>query len=280
MNRLFEFGRSIYVVVLFIVLEIIAINFYAHSTLYTQAKLLSYSNRVVGGAQGVLGGINNYFSLRQKNDILLSRVEELEGELSLYRHLRSDSLLRARSVVESAAIQDSPYSYTRARVVTNTINRVENYITLNRGELDGIRRNMAVVSPAGEMVGYVVRCSERYCVVASILNAKFKTSGKITGQEYMGAIFWEGRSRYQVEMSELSKYASLSIGDEVTSTGNSQIFPEGVKIGHIASYELNPAATAYNLTIDLACDISSLSEVLIIGNNNYDEIEMLQNEIK
>ncbi len=280
MNRLFEFLRSIYVVVLFIALEIIAINFYAHSTLYTQAKLLSYSNRVVGGAQGVFGEVKEYFALRHKNNALLTRVQELEVELALYRHIRTDSLLWATSAVESDKTQQVPYRYTRARVISNSINRVDNYITLNRGERDGIRGNMAVVSPSGEMVGYIVSCSERYSIAASILNTKFRTSGKIAGQDYMGSIFWSGSNRYQVQMSELSKYATLSVGDEVTSTGNSHIFPDGVKIGYISSYELNPAATAYNLTIDLACDISALNQVLIIGSNSYEEVEGLQNETK
>ena len=53
MRKLFEFIRSIYVVVLFVALEVAAISYYAHSTHYTQARLLARSNQVAGGVHGL-----------------------------------------------------------------------------------------------------------------------------------------------------------------------------------------------------------------------------------
>ncbi len=275
MHRLFEFLRSVYVVVLFVVLECVAINFYAHSDLYTQAKMLNYSNRVVGGAQGAWGGVREYFGLRSKNEILISRVAELENELTEYRQMKSDSILWA----SSEAGFEKPYKYIVAKVASNTINKLENYIVLNRGERDGVERNMAVVSSGGAMVGYIAAVSQRYSIAISVLNTKFRTSGKIAEQEYMGSIFWSGTSRYIVEMEELSKYADIKAGDEIVSTGHSQIFPEGILIGRVETAQMNEANTAYNVTVELEVDISSINEVVIVGNNNYDEVEALFKEI-
>ena len=56
MRKLLEFIRSVYVVVLFVVLEAIAISYYAHSTYYTQARLLARSNQLVGGVHGLFAG--------------------------------------------------------------------------------------------------------------------------------------------------------------------------------------------------------------------------------
>ncbi len=274
MHRLFEFLRSVYVVVLFVILECVAINFYAHSDLYTQAKMLSYSNRVVGGAQGAWGGVREYFGLRRKNEILISRVAELENELTLYRELAADTLLWA----QSEAGYEKPYTYIVAKVVSNSVNKLENYIVLNRGQRDGVAKNMAVLSSGGAMVGYVAACTERYSIVISVLNTKFRTSGKVLGQEYMGSIFWAAESRYSVEMEELSKYSQIKSGDEIVSTGYSQIFPEGVLIGSVATAQMDESNTSYNVTIDLAVDISSINEVVIVGNNNYGEVDALLKE--
>ena len=63
MRKLLEFIRSVYVVVLFVVLEAIAISYYAHSTYYTQARLLARSNQLVGGVHGLFAGVRHYFSL-------------------------------------------------------------------------------------------------------------------------------------------------------------------------------------------------------------------------
>ncbi|MFI3301713.1 MAG: rod shape-determining protein MreC [Rikenellaceae bacterium] len=276
MHRIIEFLRSVYVVVLFVILECVAINFYAHSDVYTQAKMLGYSNRVVGGAQGVWGGVREYFGLRGRNDILVERVAELENELSLYRHMASDSTLWAGT----NPLVDVPYRYIVSKVVSNTINKLDNYIVLNRGSRDGVNKNMAVISPGGAMVGYVAATTEKYSMVVSILNTKFRTSGKISGQQQMGSIFWSGQNRYQVQMEELSKYAELNLGDKVISTGYSQIFPEGVAIGSIAEFSLNEGRTAYSVTIDLEIDISAISEVVIVANNNFDEVDSIFKSIE
>ena len=84
MRKLLEFIRSIYVMVLFVVLEAIAVGYYAHSTYYTQARLLARSNQVVGGVHGVFAGIRHYFSLGRENRDLLAHVAEMKERLAVY----------------------------------------------------------------------------------------------------------------------------------------------------------------------------------------------------
>ena len=71
MYKLIEFLRRIYVAVLFVVFEAIAIGYYAHSSNYTQAKLLTRSNQVVGGVNGIFADIRSYFTLGRENERLL-----------------------------------------------------------------------------------------------------------------------------------------------------------------------------------------------------------------
>ena len=71
MYKLIEFLRRIYVAVLFVVFEAIAIGYYAHSSNYTQAKLLTRSNQVVGGVNGIFADIGSYFTLGRENERLL-----------------------------------------------------------------------------------------------------------------------------------------------------------------------------------------------------------------
>ena len=84
MRKLLEFIRSVYVVVLFVVLEAIAISYYAHSTYYTQARLLARSNQLVGGVHGLFAGVRHYFSLGRENRELLAHVARMKEQLALY----------------------------------------------------------------------------------------------------------------------------------------------------------------------------------------------------
>ncbi len=142
MFRLFEFIRSIYLLLLFLVLEGAAILFYAHSTSYTEAKMVAFSSSIVGGIGGAWGDAKSYLSLHETNTVLLDRIVELEGEIANYKAYMSDSTLMAMSYYNDAGV-----NYMAARVVSNSINRPQNYIIINRGLDDGVRIDMAVLTP-------------------------------------------------------------------------------------------------------------------------------------
>ena len=283
MYKLIEFLRRIHVVLLFIIIEAIALNYYAHSSFYTQAKILSRANSVVGGLQRSVFSVKHFFTLRSENEMLSARVAELEHSLAAYRereaNMATDTLSMAQ--IDSAFVEQlTQYSYTPARIISNTINRNRNYITLNRGRQHGITEDMAVISPDGSMVGYIVGCSDRYSVAISILNDKFTTSGKIVGDDHFGSITWNGRSPHKVQMSELTKYAEFEVGAPVVSSGLSHIFPEGVKIGVVESFSENDNQTSFDVVVRLAADMTKVSNVLVISNNGYIEATELEEEVK
>ena len=279
MYKLIEFLRRIHVVLLFIIIEAIALNYYAHSSFYTQAKILSRANSVVGGLQRSVFSVKHFFTLRSENEMLSARVAELEHSLAAYRereaNMATDTLSMAQ--IDSAFVEQlTQYSYTPARIISNTINRNRNYITLNRGRQHGITEDMAVISPDGSMVGYIVGCSDRYSVAISILNDKFTTSGKIVGDDHFGSITWNGRSPHKVQMSELTKYAEFEVGAPVVSSGLSHIFPECVKIGVVESFSENDNQTSFDVVVRLAADMTKVSNVLVISNDGYIEATELE----
>lgn len=265
---------------LFIAIEAIALNYYAHSSYYTQAKILSRAHSVAGGIQSSIFGVKHYFTLRSENEVLAQRVAELESRLANYREKEINTITDSLTVqrLDSAMVESlSQYRYTTARIIANSISRNRNFITLNRGLMHGVVEDMAVISPSGMMIGYVVGCSERYSVVLPMLNIDFRTSGKIVGDEHFGSISWSGASPYKVEMTDLSKHADIEIGDEVVATGLSHYFPEGIKIGYVESYTINDTQTSYNVTVRLAADMTKLNNVILIENIDYGEIKALEN---
>ena len=280
MYKLIEFIRRIYVVLLFILIETIALNYYARSSFYTQAKILAHANSVTGALQQSIFSLRHYFTLSSENEMLAQRVAELENTLTIYREqerqMQTDTLTMA--AMDSTMLASlAQYRYTTARVISNTINSSHNFITLNRGRQHGVLVDMAVVTPDGAMVGYVLECSERYSIVMPMLNTEFRTSGKISGDEHFGSISWDGTSPHRVQMSELTKYSEFEVGDEVIASGLSQYFPEGVRIGYVESLKENENHTSYDVDIRLAADMTRLSNVILIENTNYTEIYELEN---
>ncbi len=271
--RLLEFIRSTYVVILFIIAETIAISHYAKSDSYAKAKIFLFSNSITGGVAGTVHNATHLLSLPQENRALSQRIAELESELDYYASATIDTL-----DVGEIIFDDPTYSYVVGRVVSNSINKLENFIIIDKGMSDGVREQMALITPDGLMLGYVASCSSRYSAALSILSHSFTTSGKLKGGANYGSISWSGESRYHVSMSELSKYEPINVGDTVVSTGFSNIFPGDIVIGTVSSFEFNEMQTAYNVEIELAAQMTAVNHILAVGNRESGEIEELLQE--
>lgn len=277
MRKLIEFIRSVYVVVLFVILEVAALSYYAQSNAYTQARLLTRSNQVVGGVQGAFTRVRSFFALGRENRQLTERIIALEQELFRYREAEAEGRLKRMT----DSMRYNPYFYSTARVTASTIHRSRNFIVIDRGTNHGVEMDMALLASNGAMAGYIVSLSKNYAVALSVLDARFQASGKLKHDPaYYGSIRWEGGDSQVVTMNELPKYASIHVGDEVVTTGFSDVFPPEVPIGVVESFELNEMGTYYTVRVRLAADLRSLSDVILARNPNREELKGLEAKLK
>ncbi|MCE8618333.1 rod shape-determining protein MreC [Bacteroides fragilis] len=260
---------------LFILLEVISFVLLFRFNHYQHSVYFSSANAVAGKVYEVSGGITSYFHLKSVNEDLLDRIMELEQqnhnlEDALGRHL-SDS-------TELNSIRNLPntdYQVFKARVINNSLNLVDNYITLNRGSKDGIRPEMGVVDGNG-VVGIVYDTSSHYSRVISVLNSKSSISCKIVGSEYFGYLKWEyGDSRYAY-LKDLPRHAEFNLGDTVVTSGYSTVFPEGIMIGTVDDMADSNDGLSYLLKVKLATDFGKVSEVRVIARTGQHEQKELE----
>ncbi len=276
MHRLIAFIKQIYVALIFLVVEGVALWCYATSTPYTEAKILSRTSAVGGAISGAVTDVGHFFSLPEKNRMLTARVAYLEEILSEHidhKGIDADSLNRAMN-----ALSDLAYRYHPARVASATTSKMRNYIVIDRGEEDGIAPNMGVITPGRELVGYVVSCSPRYSVVMPVLNSEFRIGGRLAENDYSCSVRWSGNSTHHVELIDLSTYSDPRIGMAVEV--RSERLPDGILIGHIDDFDYNATQTAYSARVHLAVDISRLDNVIVVENTNYGEIEALMESVQ
>lgn len=265
MHRLLEFIRRIYVFVIFLLLEGIALYTYATSSPYTEAKILARTTATGAAISGAVTDVGHFFSLKSENRKLTDRIAELSAELAAVEALESEA-----GRVDTL---QGHFKYHSARVVSMTTNRKDNHIILDRGSVDGITKDMGVITPNNELVGYVVSCSEHYAVVQSLLNVNFRTGGKLVDNGNVCFISWSAKSKYHVDANDLNVYSEPQVGMAVEV--QSERLPEGVLVGHIESFELNNMQSAYSATIAIAAKMGSLANVLVVENIRSKELDEL-----
>lgn len=263
---------------LFIFLEVVCSLLLFRFNHYQQGVFFTSANVVTGKMYELSGGVTSYFHLKSTNEALLDRnlaleqqITQLEDALKTYH---ADSL-------EILSIKNAPmidYEIFKANVINNSLANADNYITLDKGEKDGIRPEMGVVDANG-VVGIVYMTSSHYSVVISLLNNKSNISCKIMGSEYFGYLKWEhGDSRYAY-LKDLPRHAVFNLGDTVVTSGYSTVFPAGVMVGTVDDMSDSHDGLSYLLKVKLATDFGRVSTVRVLARMGQEEQKELEKKV-
>ena len=265
---------------LFLFLEVISFTLILKNNEYQRSVIFSSANVVIGKVASLSGNVSSYFNLRKINESLSERNGHLEMQLLQLED--KIALLKADAISFKGEVKDSmqtsfPYDFVMAKVVYNSVGYLSNYITIDRGSRDGVAADMGVVSELG-VVGVVSNVSDRFSVVIPILNPKSKLSCKIKGNSHFGSIAWDGRDTRYAKMERLPKYVPFQVGDTIVTSSFSTIFPQGIAVGTIDSYENQSDDKFYSIKVKLFTDFGSLSNVRVIRNQRQKEQQELEKE--
>ena len=262
---------------LFVILEVASFVLLFRFNNYQQSAYFTSANTVVGAVYEVSGGISSYFHLKSVNEDLLDRNMLLEEQINNLEKALKERKLDSIAVNSIRKMPQKDYQLFKARVIKNSLNLADNYITLDKGSSSGIHSEMGVVDGNG-IVGIVYETSPSYSVVISVLNSKSNISCKIVGSDYFGYLKWEhGDSRYAY-LKDLPRHAEFNLGDTVVTSGFSTVFPEGIMVGTVDDMSDSHDGLSYLLKIKVATDFGKLSDVRVIARNGQQEQKELENK--
>ena len=264
---------------LFILLEVISFALLFRFNNYQGSAFFTSSNQVAGMAYEVANNVTGYFHLKSINDDLVQKNVELELQMERLRsalmELTSDSTGLER--MKSDALKG--YDIYRANVINNSLTHVDNYITLDKGENDGIRSEMGVINGSG-VVGIVYHTSSNYSVVIPILNSKSSISCKIKRSDYFGFLKWDGGSSEYATVKDMPRHSLFSLGDTIVTSGHSAVFPGGIPIGTVEDMSDSHDGLSYLLKVKLFTDFGRLNDVRVIAQKGQEEQLELEQKVK
>jgi rod shape-determining protein MreC len=241
---------------------------------YQQSVYLTSANRVSAAVYKAFNGVTSYFHLHDINESLQERNAALEMELIELRKQMSDmALLAPDSLRQPAAVQQ--YSFVMAHVISNSIAQPNNYITIDRGHIDGVSPEMGVIDQNG-VVGIVNVVGPHAARVISLLNPHMRLSCKLRNNGFYGSLVWDGKSPRYAVLEELPKHITFHKGDTIVTSGYSAVFPEGIIVGTVEGLARDMSDSFVSLRIKLTTNFSQLSSVRVITNNMKEQIDALR----
>ncbi len=279
MRNLLEFIARHNHWLLFILLEVIGVVWIARGNSYQGSVWFSSANTVAGWLYEWDSKVMSYFSLAAANEQLTARNANLEAQVgALTEQLAetaSDSTLPAR--IKAMALGE--YRLVNAKVIANSVSGKDNLITIDKGEADGVKKDMGVVSGSG-VVGIVYLTSSHYAVVIPVLNRQSSISCTIKDRGYFGYLHWDGGYTDMAYVDDVPRHARFRKDDYVVTSGYSEIFPPGIMVGQIKYVFNSPDGLSYRLKIKLATDFGRLRDVCVIDNSKLSERMQLLNAAK
>lgn len=221
------------------------------------AEVQRATTSVVGGVQD---SWQNYFALQQvraENERLTDELAQMRVQMQQERALAQQS----RSLQQLLDLRSSlEIKTTGANVIGAGASAEFRTVTLDKGTSEGLRPDMAVISPSG-VVGRVIMPTARASKLQLLIDRNAAAGALVERSRAQGVVVGTGTDR--LRMDYVSGTADLKVGDRVVTSGIDGIYPKGFVIGQIESIQRGGGEFS-GITVRPAVDFSGLESVLVV----------------
>ena len=260
---------------LLLVLEGISFVLIVRFNSYQGATAFTTANKVAGNICMAINDVDGYFRLKSENSTLQEHNKELLDEIQILRReleMHKDSI----SIAQMTSGKSSDcFTYHAATVVNSSINKTNNFITIDKGSADGITDEMGVFDRRG-VIGVVYSTSENFALVLPLLNSKSSLSCRIKGCNSFCSLQWNGGDTRYAYLIDLPQYATYAKGDTVTTSGFSSFFPADIPVGIIEETGIDDDDIFNHAKVKLFVDFADIEKVYLVGNSKREEQEQLE----
>ncbi len=259
---------------LFLILEVICF--------FLIIRFNESQNRIYFSSANFFTGLayDKYYNFKQY--VNLSGVaDSLAKENAIIYEQLERSKFNNKVLIDTALAKNiiQKYTYTPARVINNTTQLHNNYITLDRGAKHGIKPHSGVIGENG-LVGIITNTSKYYSLAISLLHRQTKISVKIRRNNELGSLVWAGTDARFMSLEAVPNYVPIVEGDTIETSGYSSIFPEGLTIGLIDTFWINPGSSFYHIDVRLNNNLRNIQYTQIVRNLFQEEQMTLEEQGK
>lgn len=232
---------------------------------YHSNQLAKTSLFIAGIIHQPFSNLSSYLDLSEEN-------KRLQLENNTLKNLVLEKFNNAEILaLEDENLAGPNYWSLPAKLIRNSFTQSRNVLLIDKGEEDGVIREMGVIGPKG-VIGIINQTSKGYATVLSLLNLDLKINAKFKQSNVFGSLYWTGESPEKMQLADISVINPVAIGDTLVTGGMSAYFPEGITLGTVSKVERPNNGGYYTIEVTLINNMTDLKYVYIIGNKNREEI--------
>ncbi len=279
MNNLSEFLKRNFHIFLFVILQIVCIIMISKSMKYASFALDRICQAIVAPVNEAWYNVIRHFSLEAENQQLVQQNITLLNERDNVFTFKDDSVYTATECDSNQRVKMRLYDYSYANIVYKTTDKTHNYIIIDKGRVDGITNDMAVLS-AGGVCGVVSDVTEHFASIISLLHPDARISAKLLPSNQIGTVLWDGINAKYAQLYDIPQHVPVSVGDSIVTSGYSNIFPKDILVGIVEDVHETGHSSFLTIKVRLATNFNNVNTVYLIRNIYTSEIDELKSNFK
>jgi rod shape-determining protein MreC len=229
-------------------------------------------------AAGFFENIQEIKNLYEQNQILKARLDEY-AKLVVDKKLLAEENESLKALIDKKdSLQD--YRVFPASIIARSPDRWNKLITINKGKKDGIKQNMAVITPEG-LIGKVHYAQEFSSTVQliSALDRTNRISAVVQEDEEIFGIIEGFNSEKQMLIFNATADIEIKDGSTIVTSGLGGVFPKGLIIGEVTEVKNDDYGLTKSAYVKPAANLYDIDHVMVVERisqivNEDDEVEM------
>ncbi len=276
MHNIFLFIKRYFNFIFFLVLQILSLVLLVKFNQTHEAAYGAVANEVTGRINDQYNKVQYYFHLKETNRRLHDENTRLKNLLGInFANPDTTRIAVIDSLAKDTLGRSRKFIWLPAKVVSNTISAQLNFITLHRGALQGVKKDMAVIGTDG-VVGIVIDVSDNYSRVMSVLNRNSRVSSMLKKGNISGSVEWDGRDPRYLTLKNIPKSIEVAKGDSVVTSNYSSNFPPNIMVGTVNEIAADPGSNFFTIKLRTATNFYSLQYIYVVENIQWEEQRRLE----
>lgn len=260
MRNLIAFLKRFQIFLVFAILQVIALYFYFSFFYYPRSMYLSTASSANAKIWEAKNAVTKQFNLSNTNTELQKNNAKLMEQIPS-SYFRIDN--------QTVKIEDTLYrqkfEYIIGEVINSTVEKRNNYFTINVGEKHGVERGLGVISDKG-VVGVIHRTSEHYSIVKSVLTENINISVVIESIGLYGLLKWDGVDERRGSIAGISNDLQIKKWSKVITREGTGIFPKGIMVGKVETLKNVEGEAFWDVSILFSEDYRKLQRIYVVKN--------------
>ncbi len=217
------------------------------------------ADSVISAVTGAVAGYTDLRGAREENIRLKADVERLTKELN-EAHERTGEYDRLKAQINLPNLPQ--YRAIAANVVARDTNLWFKRLTIDRGTLDGVKRDMAVTTTTG-IVGRVIHVGPNHARVQVITDKYAGVGAMLQNSRRMGEVRGLDQEA-RCELKNIRATDQVQVGEAVVTTGLDRIYPKGLMVGHVERIENDPHGPWHKIIVLPSAPVDRIEQVMVL----------------